>query len=162
MATGPVYKVAVEAWSNTTPSTQDIFTELAASPNTTTVRIVRFRIGVAQNPPTTEVAIKIGVYRKTSLLTSGGTAVTPNQLAATDPPSGASVYVKTGTTSFGVGTCAVGGTLWQNAINMRTTYDWIPASDAEYLESAVGGAMSLDLLVAGTSMLIRTEVDFIV
>lgn len=142
------YNLTVNATSNTSTNTDDVFVELGAASGVQ-FKVKRVRVGFGDGTQTAGVDnhFKIKLYRwdvTTAGSSSAGTIVKKNPLA---PASGTGAKVKNGATAL-----ALGGTNVEILDNInpngRAIYEWIARDEDDYWWTKSGTAAFFAIVIA--------------
>jgi hypothetical protein len=155
------YTTVVQATSNSTINTEDLFLELKAAA-ATTIKIKRVRVGFSDGTATIGVDnhFRVRLYRYTT--STAGTTATPlvdrvsrnvNESAAAATAKG-----KSGATACVIGTTAI-TTSDVISVNGRALYEWLARDDDDMIETLVAGCFCVAIQSGVASQLFTVTVD---
>jgi hypothetical protein len=155
------YTVNVQATSNGSGNTADVFTEIKAASNVV-IKIKRIRVTYGDGTQTAGVdnSFSIKLYRWDT--TTGGTSASftpvprnPNTNAATS-----TVKIKSGTTALALGTTNV--TIVDIiAPNGRAMWEWLARDDDDMIQTKAAGFFAVVIASPVVSQLFTVTVDFV-
>jgi len=157
------YTTNVQATSNSSINTEDLFLELKAAAGTT-IKIKRVRVGFSDGTATAGVDnhFRVRLYRYTT--TTAGTTGTPgvdrvprnvNSNAATATSKG-----KATTTACVIGTTSV-TTSDIVSVNGRALYEWLARDDDDMIVTLTAGCFCVAIQSAVASQLFTVTVDHV-
>ena len=152
----PYYYGEVEATTNPIVNLVDSFVAVTAASGQI-VQLSRFTVSVPGLPPGVETALRVQVTQR-PLLGTGSISSQPVRLSPMADTSASALGLKSGATAFSGG--VVSYTVRQLAINMRSTYEWVPTSIDEMPTCAPGQTIGLDLSAATSSVVVRVECEW--
>lgn len=157
------YTTNVQATSNSSTNTEDLFLELKAAASTV-IKIKRVRVGFSDGTDTAGVDnhFRVKLVRYTS--TTGGTTTTPgvdriprnaNLSTATATSKG-----KSGTTACALGTGSV-TIVDLVSVNGRALYEWLARDDDDMIVTTVAGLFTVAIQSAVVSQKFTVTVDHV-
>ena len=155
------YTTNVQATSNSSANTPDIFVELKA-PAAVTIKIKRVRVGYSDGTATAGVDNHFLIKLMRWDTTTAGTATTftPIKRNANAPAPVATCKIKTATTACAAGTTNV-ETLDLIAPNGRALYDWLARDDDDMIVVKPASLFSVMLQSSVVSQKFTVSVDHV-
>lgn len=155
------YTVNVQATSNTSINTEDVFVEIKA-PTAITFKVKRVRVAYGDGTQTAGVDNHFRVKLARWDTTTGGssTAFTPIARNANSNVATSTVKIKTTTTALALGTTNV-LTLDTVAVNGRAIYEWIARDDDDFWIVKPASLFAVVIQSAVVSQLFTVTVDFV-
>ena len=156
------FKSVVQATSNTTINTEDLFVELKA-PAAVTIKIKRVRVGFSDGTATAGVDnhFRIKMVRYTTSTAGTTAAFTPVPINANGPVAATgAVKIKSGATACVLGTTAV-VVVDLISVNGRALYEWLARDDDDMIVTLPGQCFCVALQSAVASQLFTVTVDHV-
>ena len=154
------YTASVNATSNGTANTDDMFIEIKA-PTSTTVLVKRIRVSSpATTPADNEVLVTVTRNTGAGTFTSG-TGFTPIKRRTSAPVSvitSSTCIVKNGTNGATVGAGA--SVVLKTAFNQRGIFEWIARDKDDYIETGSGEYIEVLVQCSAVSQKIAVEMDW--
>jgi|SRR6266487_962075 len=155
------YVANVQATSNTTINTEDVFIELTA-PASTTIKIKRVRVGFSDGTSTAGVDnhFRVKLLRYDTTTAGSSTAFTPIKRNQNSPAAVATCKIKTGATALALGTGTV-TIIDLIAPNGRALYEWLARDDDDMIVTKAAGLFAVVIQSAVASQLFTASVDWV-
>jgi hypothetical protein len=155
------YIANVQATSNTTINTDDVFIEVKA-PAAVTIKVKRVRVGYSDGSATAGVDNHFRVKLMRWDTTTGGTATTftPILRNGNSPAAVATCKIKTTTTALALGTTTV-QTLDIISPNGRALYEWLARDDDDMVVVKPAGLFGIVLASAVASQKFTVSCDWV-
>lgn len=155
------YKTNVQATSNTSINTEDLFTEIKGATGTL-CKIKRVRVGFSDGTATAGVdnhfRVKLVRYDTTTAGTTS--AFTPVAVNANGPAATSTVKNKSGTTACALGTTNV-VVIDLISINGRALYEWLARDDDDMIVIKPAACFCVAIQSAVASQLFTVTCDFV-
>jgi hypothetical protein len=156
------YTSNVQATSNTSINTEDLFLEIKA-PASVTIKIKRVRVGFSDGTATAGVDnhFRIKMVRYTTSTAGAATTMVPVPRDANRQVTTlATVKIKNGATACALGTTAV-VVVDLISVNGRALYEWLARDDDDMIVTLPGQCFCIGIQSAVASQLFTVSVDHV-
>jgi len=155
---GSEFTANVNATSNATANTDDVFILLKAAASQT-ILLKRVRVSFAATTPADwEAQISVGRDSATGTVTTSA-AFTPIKRRQAGPASVSTAQTKSTTNSFAEGTNV--DKPIKASVNTRSVFEWIARDEYDYIESPLSASyISIIVQVSTASYLVNAECDW--
>src|SRR5215510_465176 len=155
------YKANVQATSNTSTNTEDVFIEVKAPANVT-VKFKRVRVGYGDGTQTAGVDNHFRIELARWDTTTGGSATTftPILVNANNTAAVATCKIKNGTTALALGTTNV-TVLDLISVNGRALYEWLARDDDDMIVVKPASCFAVVIQSSVVSQLFSATCDWV-
>ena len=155
------YLVNVQATSNTSTNTEDVFVEIKGASNVQ-FKVKRVRVGYSDGTATAGVDNHFRIKLARWDTTTGGSSTTPTIIVknANLPAATSTGKVKTGTTALALGTTNV-QTVDLISVNGRALYEWLARDEEDYIVVKPASCFAVVLQSSVVSQLFTVTVEWV-